>query len=158
MPQLDITTFSSQLFWLGLSFIILYLILSYVAVPKIARIYDDRQKTVEEKLSQANSYREKAEELLAEYEATLASARGEAHEQYRAITHAVTEEMLLKQQTFLDALNVRLHLEEKKLSHEALDVREDMQKAVLDIATALLKKLTGRSYTSQELVPFQRKA
>ncbi len=155
MPQLDVTTFSSQLFWLALSFAILYLILSRIALPKVAQIYEGRQATIGEKLSQASRYQEQAEELLTAYEAKLASARIEAHARYQSGVASVTTELARKQRHFHEALQARLRLEEHALHQEALGVRKDIQKASLDVAAALLKKLTSHAYAPKDLTSFR---
>lgn len=145
MPQLDITTFSSQLFWLGLFFVILYLILTYAALPKIVCIYEGRQKKVEENLARANTYRKEAEELLADYEAILAKSRIQAREHFHRITQGVMVEVHLKQQKCLEDIHARLQLEEQKLSQEYQDIRQDLPSAALEVATLLLQKITGRA-------------
>jgi len=155
MPQLDPSYFSGQLFWLGVSFVILYLILSQVAIPRVQKIFDSRQQTMEEKLAKANAYRDQAEALLTDYEATLGRARGEAHERYRAVTQEVLTEMAAKQQAVLDTLQGRLHEEELALSQEGASVQKELQKVTVDVAAALLKKLTGRVYTAKEVRTLQ---
>jgi len=78
MPQLDPSSFGSQLFWLALSFVTLYLILSFLVVPRIGGTLSARQKKIDECLSQAESLRVQAEEAKAKYEAALADSRSRA--------------------------------------------------------------------------------
>ncbi|MBI2706788.1 MAG: hypothetical protein HYX35_00480 [Proteobacteria bacterium] len=151
MPQLDVTTFPSQLFWLGVCFLALYGILYYVALPKITRVLESRERTLEEKINKASLYREQAETLLAEYEAALASARSESQEKSRAMARAVSSEMAHKQKEFLDKINDRLHVGEQELFRARLETGSNIKEVSRELAKAILEKLTGRTYSLEEL-------
>jgi len=152
MPQLDISTFPSQLFWLGVCFLTLYFILSYIAVPKIAYVLATREEGIEEKINTASTYREEAEDLLADYEAILAKARETAHLQYKAMTSTTTTEIAYKQRAFLDKLNDRLHLAEQELYRARLEASEQIKPFAVELASTILKKLLGHTYSSKELL------
>ena len=53
LPQLDVTTFSNQIFWLVVTLVVIYLILSKVALPRIASVLADRQGTITNDLAAA---------------------------------------------------------------------------------------------------------
>jgi F-type H+-transporting ATPase subunit b len=151
MPQLDVTTFPSQLFWLGVSFLVLYGILTYVALPKIGRVLDSREKTLEEKINAASLYREQAENLLAEYESALAQARREAQEKTQAVARAVASDIAHKEKVFLATINDRLRAGEQDLFRARLETGESMKEISREVAKAILEKLTGRPYSLEEL-------
>jgi len=152
MPQLDTSTYPSQLFWLVVCFLALYFILSYIAIPKIKRVLVVREATFEEKINQASLYRETAESLLSEYEDTLAHAREEAQRRYKSVSSATSSEMANKRKDLLDKINDRLHLADQDLYRARLDVGSQLHPVALEVAAAILKKLTGRVYTSPDLL------
>ena len=47
MPQFDLTTYSSQIFWLILCFIALYLFFAFIIIPRIASIIGEREQIIE---------------------------------------------------------------------------------------------------------------
>jgi len=53
MPQLDISTFSNQIFWLVITLVIIYLVLSKIALPRIASVLSDRQMAISNDLAKA---------------------------------------------------------------------------------------------------------
>jgi len=53
MPQLDLSTFPSQIFWLAVFFVVLYLLMAKLAIPKIERVIDERRNRVENDLDKA---------------------------------------------------------------------------------------------------------
>ena len=78
MPQLDLTTFSSQIFWLIVCFAALYVLMAKLAVPKIERIVEERRHRVEGDLEKAAQMKAEAEAVIAAYEKALADARHQA--------------------------------------------------------------------------------
>ncbi|MEX0339840.1 MAG: F0F1 ATP synthase subunit B' [Arenibacterium sp.] len=78
MPQLDFSTFPNQIFWLVVALIVIYMILSRVALPRIGAILAERQGTITNDLAQAETLKAKAVDAEAAYEKALADARAEA--------------------------------------------------------------------------------
>ena len=61
MPQLDVGTFGNQIFWLLLALVAIYLVLSRVALPRIAAILAERQGTITNDVAAAEDLKAKAE-------------------------------------------------------------------------------------------------
>ena len=80
MPQLDITTFIPQLFWLIITFVTLYLIMSMVILPKIADVLEQRQDRIASDIQEAERLKLDAEIALKDYESVLFKARESAQE------------------------------------------------------------------------------
>jgi F-type H+-transporting ATPase subunit b len=157
MPQLDVTTFPSQLFWLGVSFIVLYLVLSTMAVPKIVRILGIREETIEEKINTASTYREEAEILLNEYETALAVAKAEAQEHTQTVSQKVSRDIAKKKKNFLSKLTNRLHREEQSFYQTYMETPVEMDRLAAEIAALILEKVTGTSYSPKELLKNREK-
>lgn len=78
MPQLDITTFPSQIFWLLVALITLYFVVSRVALPRIAGAIEERHDAIEDDLDRAAEYRRRAADAEKALEAASAAARARA--------------------------------------------------------------------------------
>ncbi|WP_299025444.1 F0F1 ATP synthase subunit B' [uncultured Sulfitobacter sp.] len=78
MPQLDFSTWGNQIFWLVLALIAIYLILSRVALPRIAAVLAERQGTISNDIAAAEDLKAKAVEAEAAYDKALVDARAEA--------------------------------------------------------------------------------
>jgi F-type H+-transporting ATPase subunit b len=78
MPQLEFAHFPNQIFWLIIALGAIYLILSRVALPRIAAILADRQGTITNDIAAAEELKLKAQEAEAAYEKALADARAES--------------------------------------------------------------------------------
>ncbi len=78
MPQLDTATFLPQLVWLAISFVVLYLLMAKVALPRVAGVMDERKRRLDHDLEEAARLKRETETAIAEYEAALAAARAKA--------------------------------------------------------------------------------
>jgi F-type H+-transporting ATPase subunit b len=78
MPQLDPSSFPNQIFWLVLTLVAIYLILTRVAIPRIAAVLAERQGTLTNDLAAAEDLKRKAVEAEEAYNKALADARVEA--------------------------------------------------------------------------------
>ena len=79
MPQLDVGLFPNLIFWLVVSIVALYWILSKVALPRIATVLAERNDAIANDIEEAAALKRRAEEAEAAYNAALAQARDEAH-------------------------------------------------------------------------------
>ncbi|MEM9426041.1 MAG: F0F1 ATP synthase subunit B' [Pseudomonadota bacterium] len=78
LPQLDVTTFSNQIFWLVVTLVVIYFVLSKVALPRIASVLAERQGTITNDLAAAEELKAKAAEAEEAYNKALSDARAEA--------------------------------------------------------------------------------
>ncbi len=78
MPQLDMSFYPSQIFWLVVAFAILYVLMARFALPGVARTQKKRNAIISEDLASANAANEAAKTVIAQYEEMLAEARSKA--------------------------------------------------------------------------------
>ncbi len=78
MPQLDFSTYPNQIFWLAVTLVVIYLILTRVALPRIGAVLAERAGTITNDLTVAEELKEKAVAAEKAYNDALARARTEA--------------------------------------------------------------------------------
>jgi len=78
MPQLDFSTFGNQIFWLVVTLVVIYLILSRVALPRIAGVLAERSGTISNDIAAAEELKAKAVAAEEAYNQALSDARAEA--------------------------------------------------------------------------------
>ena len=88
MPQLDFSTFPNQIFWLVVTLIVIYLLMSRVALPRIASVLTERHGAIQSDLDQADEMKAKAVEAETAYNQALVDARAEAQS---IVAHARAE-------------------------------------------------------------------
>ena len=80
MPQLDFSTFPNQIFWLCVTLVVLYLILSRVALPRIATVLSERHGAIQRDLDKAEEMKRSAVEAENTYYKALTDARAKAND------------------------------------------------------------------------------
>ena len=80
LPQLDVSTWPSQLFWLVVLFTAGYILMAKLVTPRIGSVLEERRAKLDEDLGKARSASEDAARIRAEYEADLDTARAAAAE------------------------------------------------------------------------------
>ena len=151
MPQLDFATYPSQLFWLFVFFTLLYLILAYVATPKITKVMEDRAKTLQNLSDKAHSYRDKAEDLLTEYESTLEQARSEARHRYKSMVDQVNLDFTKRQKEIIEKMTEIMRHAEQDLHTAKVEIHKDIHAISLDVAQSILVKVANLNLTRDEL-------
>lgn len=78
MPQLDFSTFPNQIFWLVVTLVVIYFVMSRVALPRIATVLAERHGAIQGDLDKAEEMKAKAVEAEAAYNKALTDARAQA--------------------------------------------------------------------------------
>lgn len=128
MPQLDFDTYGSQLFWLAVSFVVLYLIMSRAALPRIAAAIESRRDRIASDLDTAARLKEETDGVIATYEAELAEARAKAHQ-------IATETR--------DRLNQQLAEERAEIEHRLTERTEAAERHVAEVKAKALAEVDG---------------
>jgi len=152
MPQLCFDWWPNQIFWLVLTLVAIYLVLSRIALPRIAAVLAERAGTITNDIAAAEELKLKAREAEATYEKALADARAEA-QRIVAETRAEIQEQLDAELAKADAeIAARTAESEKTIAEiqaSALDsVKEVAKDVAKDIVTAMGGKGDARSVTA----------
>ncbi len=141
MPQLDVNTFPSQIFWLVLCFSILYIAISFWFVPKIESIQSVRARQIKRHIGKAKTCQEQTQLLLKEYEAILQNAKDEAVDIITKTHKKAQEESLILETEISAWLKKELKIVERKLDQEQKMTQEDLSEAVNEITKTLEIKI-----------------
>ena len=145
MPQLEFSTYAPQLIWLAISFIVLYLTMSRVALPRIGAVIEERRDKIADDLDRAGSFQKEAEEALAAYEQALADARGRAHEIAAANRDQVKTETDAKRQSAEEKLAQQLADAEARILETKQAALSNVRGIAIEAAEAIVAKLIERS-------------
>ena len=97
MPQLEVSTFVPQLFWLAVTFGVLLLLMWKIGLPRVGGLIDARRKRIDDDLARAAQLKDEAEAALAAYQQTLASARAQAQAAVKETTDRLAAEAAERQ-------------------------------------------------------------
>ena len=142
-PPFDKTTFASQIVWLVIFFVVLYLLISRIAVPRISGILEQRSKRIEDDFAEAQRDKEQSEAALVAYEKALADARSRAQAigtDIRDKVHAEAEENRKALET---RLNAQLAEAEKSIAATKSAAMANVRGIAVDAAGAIVERLAG---------------
>jgi F-type H+-transporting ATPase subunit b len=141
MPQLDFTTFPSQIFWLIVALVALYYILSRAALPRIAGVIEERHDAIEDDLDRAAEFKRRAAEAEKAYEHAMAEAKRKANE-IAAEARAEVQTELDKAIAKADAeIAARTAESEKRINEIRESAVASIEAVATDTAQALVEAL-----------------
>ena len=143
MPQLCGEWMPNQIFWLVITLIVIYLVLTRVALPRIAGILADSAGTLTNDLAAAEDLKAKAVEAEKAYEKALADARTEA-QRIAAETRAEIQSELDEAIAQADArISEKTAESEKAIGEIRAGAIESVREVAKDTAAALVTALGG---------------
>lgn len=128
MPQFDPSTFTSQIFWLLVTFFALYWVVAKIGIPRIGDMLDQRARVIQDDLDRAAQLKADTDRAIATYEAAMVAARDQAHEHLRvaqteikAAAEARTTEMSNRIAKQIDEAEARISAA-KEVAMESLTI------------------------------------
>jgi len=159
LPQLDVQTYASQIFWLVVSFIVLYFLVAKVAMPRISEVLEERQERIEDDLDKAETLKKEAYLVKIEYEKALSSARERATDATRKAQDEITKrgaevEALANQKVSNMLKDAENRIEKARLEVDSRgDASADTleQSVARDIVGDTVRKLIGVDVSSNDI-------
>jgi F-type H+-transporting ATPase subunit b len=143
LPQLDPSSFSSQLFWLAITFIALYLFMARGIIPKIHDVLDYRQHKLSHDLDRAEQLKQEAEDAKTSYETALKEAKANA-QLVMSETLAAIDKNMHKQQDELDAsLAKKMAEAQADIAKASAKAHEELQPTAEEITVSIIEKLVN---------------
>ena len=151
MPQLNPEFWVSQIFWLTLTFGILYVVLSKLILPKISDNLESRKSQILENIEAAEKQREDNETKLKEYEEIISKSKLEA----KNIFSQAREKALKDINTKKDVLDKQIDDEIKKAEQEIKSLRDGapdkINKIAIETSSELIQKLIGAEVNNSSI-------
>lgn len=143
LPQFDPTWFASQLFWLSLSFVILYVLFSKKVLPDLSSVLENRKDHIQSDLETAEQLKAEAEKAQHAYESGLEHARQEAA---RLVGDTQNELKLAAEQAsaaFRSRAEDEANALEARITAAKSDAMADMSSIAAEVASEAARKIVG---------------
>ena len=151
MPQLNPEFWISQIFWLILTFGILYVVLSKLILPKISNNLESRKSQILENIEAAEKQREDSEAKLKEYEVIISKSKLEAKNIFNQSREKVLRDINLKK----DLLNKQIDEEVVKAEQEINTLRKSAPDKInliaIETSSELIQKLIGTEVNNSSI-------
>ncbi|MDP6217734.1 MAG: F0F1 ATP synthase subunit B' [Alphaproteobacteria bacterium] len=150
LPQLDIATWPSQLFWLVVLFGAGYLVMSRMITPRIGNVLEQRGRTIQDDLNRAKEAEAEAQTMKAEFEASLDDARTKAAD---AAQKAMSEAKAKAEESEAE-LSAKLAKKTKAAETKLAKIRDEALANINEVASEItqdaVKAVTGMTVTKAE--------
>jgi F-type H+-transporting ATPase subunit b len=150
MPQFDPSTFSTQVFWLFVTFSVLLVVAWKTALPRITEVRNARRNRVDGDLEKAESMKNEAESVLAAYEKALAQATAEAQTIHRQAAQDQTDERTRRQEELARKLSQQAREAEGRIADEKARAVENIRDMTLEVVQEATQRLVGARASDQE--------
>lgn len=148
-PPFDATTYPSQLIWLAITFGALYLLMSRVALPRIATILEERHDRIADDIEEANRLKAESEAAQRAYEAALASARSKAQGIAGETRDKLSAESEASRKSLEAELNAKLSAAEAQIASTKTAAMANVRDIAVEAAGAIVNTLTGEAPAPQ---------
>jgi F-type H+-transporting ATPase subunit b len=143
MPQLHIPDFTPQLFWLAVWFVVLYLLMWKLALPRIAAALEARRQRREDDLARAARLKAEADAASAAYQQTLSDARVQAQATIKQTSDRLAADAAARQHALAEQLGQQIAAAEQRIAASKEQALAEMRSVAADVGRAVVEKLTG---------------
>ena len=151
MPQLNPEFWISQIFWLTLTFGILYIILSKLILPKISANLELRKSQIQENIEAAEKQRESSEAKIKEYDEIILKSKLEAKNIFREAREKVIKDINSKQNVLDKQIDEEIQKAEKEIQILKDNAPAKINKIAIETSSELLKKLIGAEVNNSSI-------
>ena len=151
MPQLNPEFWISQIFWLTLTFGILYIVLSKLILPKISANLELRKSQIQENIEAAEKQRESSESKLKEYDGIVLKSKLEAINIFKDAREQIQKDINSKKETLDKQIDEEIKKAEQEIDLLKKSAPEKINKIAIETSSELVKKLIGAEVNNSSI-------
>src|SRR5450830_1369916 len=142
-PPFQSQTFASQLVWLAIAFVLLYVLMAKVALPRVGAIIESRQKRIADVIADAGRLKQQSDEAVTAYEKALADARARAQVIANETRDRQAAAADARRKTLEAELNSKLVEAEKTIATTKQAAMSNVRAIAEDATRAIVERLIG---------------
>jgi F-type H+-transporting ATPase subunit b len=151
MPQLNPEFWISQIFWLTITFGILYVVLSKLILPKISANLELRKSQISDNIEAADKQREGSESKLKEYDEVIAKSKTEAKNIFSQAREKVLNDINAKRDVLEKQIDDEVKKAEEEINKLKLEAPAKINKIAIETSSELLQKLIGTEINNSSI-------
>ena len=151
MPQLNPEFWISQIFWLTLTFGILYLVLSKLILPKISANLESRKSQILENIEAAEKQREDSEAKLLEYEDVISKSKLEAKTIFNQAREKALKDINVKKEVLDKQIDEEISGAEDEINTLRNSAPDKINKIAIETSSELIQKLIGAEVNNSSI-------
>ena len=151
MPQLNPEFWISQIFWLTITFGILYITLSKLILPKISANLESRKSQILENIEAAEKQRKDSEKKLKEYEEIISNSKNEAKNYFKQAREKILKDISLKKESLDKEISEEINKAEAEIKNLMEKAPDRVNKIAIETSTELVRQLIGADVNNSSI-------
>ena len=151
MPQLNPEFWVSQIFWLTLTFGVLYVVLSKLILPKISNNLESRKSQILENIEAAEKQREDSEAKLEEYEEIISKSKLEAKNIFSQSREKVLKDIGAKREVLDKQIDEEISKAEQEINNLRESAPDKINMIAIETSSELIQKLIGAEVNNSSI-------
>lgn len=151
MPQLNPEFWISQIFWLIISFGILFIVLSKFILPKIRNNIEFRKSEILDNIETAEKQKTEAENTLKNYDELIRKSKNEAKNYFNDARKKIIEDIEKKKQALDKEINIEIKKAESEVAELVNKAPEKIQKIAIETSSDLIRQLIGEEVNNSSI-------
>ena len=151
MPQLNPEFWVSQIFWLILTFGVLYVVLAKLILPKISANLEIRKSQILDNIEAAEKQRKESELKIVEYEKVIQDSKNEAKNYFKQAREKLLKDINLKKEALDKELNKEIQKAESEVQELRVRAPEKINKIAIETSADLLQQLIGAEVNNSSI-------
>lgn len=143
MPQFDIATYYSQIFWLIVTFGLLYIFVYKFITPKAEEIFNNRQTNIQDNITQADALTLEAEKLNKYYNEEIDKTNTKIDRLKKEKIDSLESEFLIKKKKLEQDLKNSINKNIEDINLAATQFRTNKSEAIIKLAVNIIEKIAG---------------
>jgi len=151
MPQLNPEFWVSQIFWLTITFGILYVILSKLILPKISANLESRKSQISDNIEAASKQREESDTKLKEYDEIISKSKTEAKNIFNKTREKALKDINTKREVLDKQIDEEIQKAEEEIKKLKLEAPKKINKIAIETSSELIQKLIGAGVNNSSI-------
>lgn len=143
LPQLDPSTYPSQIFWLIIAFALLYFFFSAKTLPEVSSVLENRKDRIANDLSTADQLKNEIDDAQAKYEGSLGDARTKAAKALADTNAKIADKAFKENEKFRAEADKQMAALEKEIDKAKTEALDDMNAIVAEVSKEAAQKIVG---------------
>ena len=151
MPQFNAETFPSQLFWLIVTFLLLYLCMNFLVLPRIRNNIRLRKNKIANDIERTELLKDQIEKTVLDYESKILHAKKQASENTKNALEKASHEFNLQLDTVKKRIIQKINKAESEVKEYKKNIENEVNSVSINLSSSILEKVIGKGLNKSDI-------
>ena len=151
MPQFNASTFPSQLFWLVVTFVLLYLFMNFLVLPRIRDNIRLRKNKISNDLERAELIKHQIDKIMEDYDEKISRSKNRANETIKSSIEKADQDFSAQLNNVKKRIIQKVNEAEKETLEYKKNFSSEINNISLEVTTLLVKRILGQSLSKNDI-------